>query len=75
MMSSEQKLKLGQCSAPGSSLCRCLVTLCQKGNAEAALDHMRRLMDKPKLTVNEGKTRIRKVPERMFDFLVYLFGA
>jgi hypothetical protein len=35
-----------------------LVILCQKGNAEAALDHMRRLMGKLKLTMNEEKTRI-----------------
>jgi hypothetical protein len=34
------------------------VILCQKGNVEAALGHMRRLMGKLKLTVNEEKTRI-----------------
>ena len=51
-----------------------LVILCQKGNAEAALDHMRRLMRKLKLTVNEEKTRICKVPDETFDFLGYTFG-
>ena len=51
-----------------------LVILCQKGNAEAALDHMRRLMGKLKLTVNEEKTRICKVPDETFDFLGYTFG-
>src|SRR5258706_4998653 len=51
-----------------------LVILCQKGNAEAALDHMRRLMGKLKLTVNEEKTRICKVPAETFDFLGYTFG-
>ena len=51
-----------------------LVILCQKGNAEAALDPMRRLMSKLKLTVNEEKTRICKVPDDTFDFLGYSFG-
>jgi retron-type reverse transcriptase len=40
-----------------------LVILCQKGKAEEALLHLRRLMGKLKLTVNEEKTRICKVPE------------
>ncbi len=47
-----------------------LVILCTKGNAEAALDHMRKL----KLTVNEEKTRSCKVPDETFDFLGYTFG-
>jgi len=51
-----------------------LVILCTKGNAEAALDHMRSLMGKLKLTVNEEKTRICKVPDETFDFLGYTFG-
>jgi group II intron reverse transcriptase/maturase len=51
-----------------------LVILCSKGNAEAALDHMRSLMGKLKLTVNEEKTRICKVPDETFDFLGYTFG-
>lgn len=51
-----------------------LVILCAKGNAEAALDHMRRLMEKLKLTVNEEKTRICTVPDETFDFLGYTFG-
>ena len=41
---------------------------------EAARDHMRGLMEKLKLTVNEDKTRICKVPDEMFDFLGYTFG-
>jgi RNA-directed DNA polymerase len=40
-----------------------LVILCRKGNAEAALHHLRTIMGKLKLTVNEGKTRICAVPE------------
>jgi hypothetical protein len=35
---------------------------------------MRELMGKLKLTVNEEKTRICKVPEGEFDFLGYTFG-
>ena len=35
---------------------------------------MRRLMGKLKLTVNEEKTRICKVPDETFDFLGYTFG-
>ena len=46
-----------------------LVILCKKGNAEEALQQLRRIMSKLKLTVNEEKTRICKVPEGEFDFL------
>ena len=35
---------------------------------------MRALMSKPKLTVNEEKTRICKVPDETFDFLRHAFG-
>src|SRR5256885_7179501 len=51
-----------------------LVILCRKGKAEEALQRMRELMGKLKLTVNEEKTRICKVPEGQFDFLGYTFG-
>jgi len=51
-----------------------LVILCRKGSAEAALHHLRDIMGKLKLTVNEEKTRICKVPEEEFDFLGYTFG-
>jgi group II intron reverse transcriptase/maturase len=51
-----------------------LVILCRKGNAEAALHHLREIMGKLKLTVSEEKTRICKVPEGEFDFLGYTFG-
>jgi RNA-directed DNA polymerase len=51
-----------------------LVILCRRGNAEEALVRMRELMGKLKLTVNEEKTRICKVPEGEFDFLGYTFG-
>jgi RNA-directed DNA polymerase len=51
-----------------------LVILCRRGNAEAALQHLREIMGKLKLTVNKDKTRICKVPEGEFDFLGYSFG-
>jgi RNA-directed DNA polymerase len=51
-----------------------LVILCRKGKAEAALQRLREIMGKLKLTVNEEKTRICKVPEGEFDFLGYTFG-
>src|ERR1700686_341143 len=51
-----------------------LVILCRRGKAEAALTRMRELMEKLKLTVNEDKTRICRVPEGSFDFLGYTFG-
>ena len=51
-----------------------LVILCKRGKAEAALQHLRAIMDQLKLTVNEEKTRVCKVPEETFDFLGYTFG-
>ena len=51
-----------------------LVILCRRGKAEEALQRMRELMSKLKLTVNEEKTRICTVPEGEFDFLGYTFG-
>jgi RNA-directed DNA polymerase len=51
-----------------------LVILCRKGKAEAALLRLREIMGRLKLTVNEEKTRLCKVPEGEFDFLGYSFG-
>ena len=51
-----------------------LVILCRRGKAEAALQRLREIMGKLKLTVSEEKTRICKVPEGEFDFLGYTFG-
>ena len=36
--------------------------------------HLRKIMGKLRLTVNEDKTRICKVPEGEFDFLGFTFG-
>src|SRR5450631_497127 len=51
-----------------------LVILCRKGRAEEALHQLRAIMGKLKLTVNEEKTRICKVPDDEFDFLGFTFG-
>ncbi|WP_254699707.1 group II intron reverse transcriptase/maturase [Trinickia violacea] len=51
-----------------------LVILCKRGKAEEALLRLREIMSKLKLTVNEEKTRICKVPEGEFDFLGFTFG-
>jgi RNA-directed DNA polymerase len=51
-----------------------LVILCRKGKAEEALQQLREIMGKLKLTVNEEKTRICRVPEGEFDFLGHTFG-
>jgi len=48
--------------------------LCCQGNAEEALAAMRRIMTGLKLTVNEEKTHICRVPQEHFDFLGYQFG-
>jgi RNA-directed DNA polymerase len=50
-----------------------LVICCREG-AEQVLVTMQRMMSKMKLTVNEAKTRICKLPEEKFDFLGYTFG-
>ena len=51
-----------------------LVILCRRGKAEEALLRLREIMGRLKLTVNEEKTHICKVPEETFDFLGYTFG-
>ena len=51
-----------------------LVILCRRGKAGEASKWMRRIMAKLKLTVNEDKTRICRIPDEQFDFLGYTFG-
>ena len=51
-----------------------LVILCRNGKAAEAVQRLREIMGKLKLTVNEEKTRICKVPEGKFDFLGHTFG-
>jgi group II intron reverse transcriptase/maturase len=50
------------------------LVICCRSKAEEALDTMRNMMTKLKLTVNEKKTRVCKLPEEKFDFLGYTFG-
>jgi group II intron reverse transcriptase/maturase len=50
------------------------VILC-RGSAEQAMAAMRDMMQRLKLTVNEAKTRICKLPAESFDFLGYTIGT
>lgn len=50
------------------------LVICCRGSAEGALATMRGIMGKLKLTVNETKTRVCKLPGEKFDFLGYTFG-
>ena len=50
------------------------LVICCRGKAAEALITMRDMMTKLKLTVNETKTRVCKLPEEKFDFLGYTFG-
>jgi hypothetical protein len=48
--------------------------ICCRGTAEEAMTVMRRMMSTLKLTINEAKTRLCRVPDEKFDFLGYTFG-
>ncbi len=48
--------------------------ICCRGTAVGAMAAMRGIMKRLKLTVNEAKTRIRRVPDESFDFLGYTIG-
>lgn len=48
--------------------------ICCRGNGEAAMEAMRTMMKRLRLTVNEGKTHRRRLPGECFDFLGYTFG-
>jgi RNA-directed DNA polymerase len=48
--------------------------ICCKGTAEEAMTVMRGMMSKLKLTVNETKTRLCRLPDESFDFLGYTLG-
>jgi group II intron reverse transcriptase/maturase len=50
------------------------LVICCRGRAEEALAIMRDMMSKLKLTVNETKTRVCRLPDEKFDFLGYTFG-
>jgi group II intron reverse transcriptase/maturase len=48
--------------------------ICCRGSAEEAMQAMQAMMERLKLTVNETKTRICRLPEESFDFLGYTIG-
>jgi len=48
--------------------------ICCRGTAEKAMTTMRSMMERLKLTVNERKTKLCRLPEQTFDFLGYTFG-
>jgi RNA-directed DNA polymerase len=48
--------------------------ICCRGTAEEAMAEMRKMMSKLKLTVNESKTRLCRLPQGSFDFLGYTQG-
>jgi RNA-directed DNA polymerase len=48
--------------------------ICCRDTAEQAMTAMRGMMAKLKLTVNETKTRLCRVPDDTFDFLGYTIG-
>jgi group II intron reverse transcriptase/maturase len=50
------------------------VICCRRG-AEDAMDAMRKMMERLKLTVNEDKTHLCVIPRERFDFLGYTFGT
>lgn len=50
------------------------LVICSKGHAEDAMAAMRMMMAKLRLTVNEDKTHVCRLPQERFDFLGYTFG-
>ncbi len=48
--------------------------ICCRGTASEAMAATRSMMERLKLTLNEGKTRICHVPDETFDFLGYTIG-
>ena len=50
------------------------LVICCRRNADQAMDAMRSIFRKLKLTVNEEKTHVCQIPRESFDFLGYTFG-
>jgi group II intron reverse transcriptase/maturase len=48
--------------------------ICCRGSADPAMAAMRAMMEKLKLTVNETKTHVCRLPDESFDFLGYTIG-
>src|SRR5229473_2411081 len=50
------------------------LVICCRASADEALGMLRNRMSRLRLTVNETKTRVCRLPEEKFDFLGYTFG-
>ncbi len=50
------------------------LVICCRGDADEAMATMRGMMSRLKLTINEAKTRVCRVPGETFDFLGYTIG-
>jgi group II intron reverse transcriptase/maturase len=50
------------------------LVICCRRNADQAMEAMRGIFQKLKLTVNEEKTHVCQIPDESFDFLGYTFG-
>jgi RNA-directed DNA polymerase len=50
------------------------LVICCRRHADQAMDAMRSIFQKLKLTVNEEKTHVCRIPHASFDFLGYTFG-
>jgi len=48
--------------------------ICCRGTADKAMAAMRSMMERLKLTVNEQKTHVCRLPDESFDFLGYTFS-
>ncbi len=48
--------------------------ICCRGTGKTAMEAVRVMMDRLKLTVNEEKTQRCRIPQEHFDFLGYTFG-
>src|SRR3954453_19760171 len=50
------------------------LVICCRGTADEAMAAMRGMMSRLRLTVNEAKPRLFRLPEESFDFLGYPIG-
>ena len=50
------------------------LVICCRRNADQAMEAMRSIFQKLKLTINEEKTHVCRIPDESFDFLGYTFG-
>src|SRR5262245_43335155 len=50
------------------------LVICCKTGEQDSMQGMRQMMERLKLTVNEDKTHLCRIPREQFDFLGYTFG-